>query len=212
MSRALKIGTVAITIVLFAGLLVPLIWWRSLRRGVVLNSPDHRFSVHLVGRFSRPIFPLTHSVYASVYDASEKVTHERLVHSGDYMDPWFDLWYPQRLWVDDRILRLTRPNDKALTDFDRITVRNLSSQRIGFLQVNCRDMYLFLDIADGEVKHITAPMQANYTDYSWIAVEGQFSNKNDIKYAAKNFSIGNGSKHYSIDIKDQSVELTLDAD
>jgi hypothetical protein len=186
---------------------VPLAWWLSLRREVALTSPNGRYSVHLTGRFSRPVFPMMHTVYASVSASGIEVVRRRQIHTGDWMDPWFDLWYPQHIWVNDDILRLTRPEDEALSEYDEVTIRNSASRTVRLLRINCRDMFLVLDIAPGQVKIFHAPNQAQYSEHSWLKIDGQFSDGYDLKAIGKNFAVF-GRTNYSIDIGDDRVDMT----
>jgi hypothetical protein len=202
---------IVLPILVATGLLVgvPLAWWLSLRREVALTSPNGRYSVHLAGRFSRPIFGVMHTVYASVLDSGNEVVGGRQIHTGDWMDPWFDLWYPRQIWVNNDILRLTRPQDEALNEYDQITVRNSASRTVRLLRVDCRDMFLILDITPGQVKTLQAPKQARYSEHSWLKVDGQFSDGRDLQAIGKNFTVF-GRAHYSIDIRDDKVEMTID--
>ncbi len=201
-----------ILVLVAAGLLVgvPLAWWLSLRRQVALTSPNGRYSVHLAGRFGRPVFGLMHTVYTSVFDGSNEVVNGRQIHTGDWMDPWFDLWYPRHVWVNNSILRLTRPQDEALNEYDQISVRNSASRTVRFFRIDCRDMFLLLDITPGQVVFLQAPMQGRYSEYSWLEVDGQFADERDVQAIGKNFTVSKRGARYSIDIRDDRVELTLD--
>jgi hypothetical protein len=207
MRRIRRLVLVIVAVGLLAG--GPLAWWLSLRREVALASPNGRYSVHLTGRFGRPVFGLMHTVYATVIDSSNEVVSDHEIHTGDWMDPWFDLWYPRHIWVNNNILRLTRPQDEALKEFDEITVRNSASQTVRLLRVDCRDMFLLLEITPGQVVFLQAPMQRRYSEYSWLEVDGQFADERALKAIGKNFTISQGGARYSIDIRDERVELTL---
>ena len=188
---------------------VPLAWWLSLRREVAITSPNGRYSVHLTGRFSRPTFPLMHTVYASVFVGGTEVVGGHQIHTGDWMDPWFDLWYPRQMWVNNDILRLTRPQDEELDEYDWITVRNSASRTVRLLRISCRDMFLLLDISPGQVKMLQATQQARYSEHSWLKVDGQFSDGRNLQAIGKNFTVFGGA-YYKIDIRDDRVEMTKD--
>ena len=188
---------------------VPVAWWSSLRSEVVLASPSGRYSVRLVGRFGRPVFLLDHKVYASVFDAKKEVVAGRQIHTGDWMDPWFDIEYPRRIWVNDTTLRFTRPTDEALAEHDQVTIRNSASAKVGLLQIQSRDMFLVLDLAPGDTAILQAPKQSRYSGRSWVDVDGQFSDGRQVQYAGKNFDVF-GPARYNINIRDDRVDLTID--
>ena len=208
MSRIRRVIIVLVAAALIVG--IPLAWWLSLRRDVALKSPNGRYSVHLAGRFGRPIFGVMHTVYARVFDGSNEIVSRRQIHTGDWMDPWFDLWYPRHIWVDNNILRLTRPQDEALNEYDQITVRNSASATVRFFRIDCRDKFLLLDITPGQEVFLQAPMQGGYSDYSWLNVDGEFADARDLQAIGKNFSVSKRGARYRIDIRDDKIELTLD--
>jgi hypothetical protein len=208
MSRIPRVVLVLVVVGLLVG--VPLALWLSLRREVALASPNGSYSVHLTGRFGRPVFGVMHTVYARVFDGSNEVVSGREIHTGDWMDPWFDLWYPRHIWVNNSILRLTRPEDEALNEYDQITVRNSASRTVRFFRIDCRDMFLLLDITPGQVVVLQAPMQGRYTEYSWLEVDGQFADERDLQATGKNFTVSKRGARYSIDIRDERVDLTLE--
>jgi hypothetical protein len=208
MSRIRRFTKLLVVVGLLVG--VPVAWWLSLRSEVALVSPNGRYSLHLAGRFGRPVFGVFHTVYASGFDGPNQMVSRRQIHTGDWMDPWFNLWYPRRIWLDDTILRLTRPQDEALNEYDQITVRNSASRTIRFLRIDCRDMFLLLDISPGQVVFLQAPMQARYSERPWLEVDGQFADERDVQAIGKNFTVFGRGARYSIDIRDDRVELTLD--
>jgi len=147
-------------------------------------------------------------VYASVLDGGNQVVSGRQIHTGDWMDPWFDLWYPRSIWVDDTTLRLTRPQDESLNEHDEIIVRNSASQTVRLLRIDCRDMFLLLDIAPGQITTLHAPKQARYSQYSSLGIDGQFANESNME-AIGRFTVFSRAR-YNIDIRDDKVEITID--
>jgi hypothetical protein len=192
----------------------PLLWWQSLRSEISFAAPDGQHTVRMVGRFGRPLFPLIHSVYAEVYNGSERNAGPHRIHWGDWMDPWFDLWYPRSIWIDSRVLRLTRLQDESLDDYDEIVIRNVASTTVSLLRISCRDMFLLVDLHPGQVVTIEAPMQRTYMERSWLEVDGEFADGGFIGRTAKNFTIPGGTDEklgarYNVDVTDSGITLIL---
>lgn len=64
------------------------------------SSPRGTYTVRLTGRKDRPKVPfVSHRVVFSVSRDKEVFLANKYLHSGDWFDPSFDLWYPEHTWV-----------------------------------------------------------------------------------------------------------------
>src|SRR5215213_1569203 len=73
------------------------------------SSPNGTYVVRLFGQKDRPKVPMvSHEVVFSVTREGKALSADNFFHSGDWLDPSFDLIYPQHSWVKENVLHFYR--------------------------------------------------------------------------------------------------------
>ena len=71
------------------------------------------------------------------------------LHSGDWLDPSFDLLYPQHTWVRVDLLHFHRKEFFDEGRRESIIIQNRTNRVIQYLQVTSVDSFLLFDILPG---------------------------------------------------------------
>jgi hypothetical protein len=174
------------------------------------SSPNGTYIVRLTGRKDRPkILFVTHEVFFSVTKNGKEFLSNKYIHSGDWLDASFDSSYPQHAWVNEDRLHFYKQDFFRDGQPETIVVQNKTQKEIPYLRVTSVDAFLLFDIRPGaEFKLIVSGPRA---DNRWISVEGEFSDRQNIK-ESQGFVFDKGKKGpYTYHITLNSDKTTIDS-
>jgi hypothetical protein len=148
-------------------------YWRVFRAPVVLrtNSPANTYSVVLNGRSDRPWLLEDHSVRFTISKGNEVVISQRLLHTGDALDPAYYILYPQHAWVSENVLHLYNELyfNRLGGSIGTVVVTNNSALTIKYMLVKAADAHLLLDLTPGSTATLQIPPPGG--DWEWFYVE-----------------------------------------
>ncbi|MCA1568078.1 MAG: hypothetical protein LC803_21035 [Acidobacteria bacterium] len=73
------------------------------------SSPGKTYTVSLAGNKDRPHIPaISHEVRFNVLKRTETFLSDDHLFSGDWLDPSFEVLYPQHNWISENVLRFGR--------------------------------------------------------------------------------------------------------
>lgn len=107
------------------------------------TSPQGTYTIDFTGQRDRPVVPLVdHSVRFNVFKDGKPFASDKDLHSGDWLDPSFDLLFPQHQWLSDKTLHLYREEYRRETPHDSVVVTNntdseIASRRRGVGRRDC---------------------------------------------------------------------------
>src|SRR5829696_1819241 len=157
------------------------------------TSPQGTYTVQLTGQQDRPRIPFVeHEVRFSVTRDEKAHLANKFLHSGDWMDPSFELWYPEHSWLNEHVLQFYKKEFRSDGAQESVLVVNKTSETILYLRVASVDTFLILDAAPGSATTLT--VSAPRTDSRWISVEGEFAGGRSIKREGVGFAIPKGQK------------------
>jgi hypothetical protein len=165
------------------------------QRDVVLttSSPKGTYTVRLTGQRDRPKVPLlSHQVLFSVNKDGKEVLTNEYLHSGDWLDPSFDVLYPQHNWVREDMLHFYRKEFFDEAGRESIVIVNRTDRVIHYLQVTSVDSFLLFDIPPGALTTLVA--SAPRSDLRWLAAEGEFVDGRKIERYGADFLLHSVSK------------------
>lgn len=152
------------------------------------SSPGKTYTVHLAGQKDRPHIPaISHKVYFSVLKNSENFLSDKQVHSGDWLDPSFEISYPRHTWVSENVLSFYRNEYFSKGTLNTLTVVNSTNEIIKYLRVISDCMVLLFDIQPKSMTELSIP--APRGNLKWVSVEGEYSEGRSIKKNGVDFVI-----------------------
>ena len=147
----------------------------------------------MTGQRDRPRVPFVeHEVRFSVTKDAKAFLANKFLHSGDWLDPSFESWYPEHSWLSDQILQFYKKKFRSDGAQESILVVNKTNQTIQYLRVTSIDTFLLLDTAPGFAT--TLAVSAPRSDSRWISVEGEFAGGSPINREEAGFAIVKGQK------------------
>ena len=150
------------------------------------SSPRGTYTVRLTGRKDRPRVPfVNHQVFFSVSRGEKVFLANKYLHSGDWLDPSFDLWYPEHKWVSEDILQFYKNEFLSEGQHESIVVVNKTKETIQYLRVASVDIFLLFNVQPGSTTTLT--VSAPRGDSSWIDVDGEFPEGRSIKHNGVGF-------------------------
>ena len=157
------------------------------------TSPKGTYTVRLTGRKDRPRIPFVdHKVRFSVTKGEKLFLADKFLHSGDWLDPSFELWYPENSWLSENILQFYKKEFRSDGAQESIIVLNKTAETIPFLRIVSVDTFLLFDVQPGTQS--TLMVSASRTDSRWVSVEGELSGHRAIKSAEEGFVVAAGQK------------------
>lgn len=152
------------------------------------TSPAQTYTVRISGRQNRPRLPVvTHMAWFSVTRGSEAFLVNEYLHSGDWLDPSFDIAYPQQNWPSENVLHLFREESFSGGEPNRIIVKNSSGESLKYLLVVSIDAHLLLDVRPKSQIELKVPPQRG--DVFFVSVEGQFNDGHAHKRVGQNCAV-----------------------
>lgn len=180
-------------LVLPGTLLVSLLVYKiAARPQVFLNtsSPRGTYTVQLAGPSGGARIPaIYHEVQFSVRKQERAFLSNEHLHSGDLLDPSFDLLYPQRTWINDGVLFFYREEFFSKGTPDTLTIRNNTDREINYLRVRADCMFLLFDVRPMSTIELSVPPPRG--NLRWVGVEGQYSDGQRIQEHGADFIIRN---------------------
>lgn len=144
------------------------------------TSPKGTYTVQLTGLKDRPKVPfVSHKVLFSVSKGDKVLLSNEYLHSGDWLDPSFDLSYPEHRWVSDDILHFYRKELFNDDQHESIVILNKTGETIQYIRVTSVDTLLLFDLRP--VSTTTLAVSTPRGDSRWINVEGEFLGGRRIK-------------------------------
>jgi len=157
------------------------------------TSPKGTYTVRLTGRKDRPRIPfVNHEVRFSVTKGEKLFLSDKFLHSGDWLDPSFELWYPENSWFSENILQFYKREFRSDGAQESIIVLNKTAQTIPFLRIVSVDTFLLFDVQAGTAS--TLAVSAPRTDSRWVSVEGELAGHHAIKSAEEGFVLAAAQK------------------
>jgi hypothetical protein len=173
------------------------------------TSPKGTYTVRLTGRKDRPRIPFVeHGVRFSVTKGEKPFLADKFLHSGDWLDPSFELWYPENSWLTENILQFYKREFRSDGAQESIVVLNKTAETILFLRIASVDTFLLFDVQPGTAS--TLAVSAPRTDSRWASVEAELSGHRAIKSAEKGFVVAAGQKGpfvYYIYVKEDGISI-----
>jgi hypothetical protein len=173
------------------------------------SSPKGSYVVSLTGRKDRPKLPMVnHEVRFSLAKTGKASLTNKYLHSGDWFDPSFDLLYPQHNWVQENVLQFYKEEFFNEGERQSIVVQNKTKRGIGYLRVTSIDSFLLFDIQPGAT--ITLVVSAPRADNTWITVEGEFFELQQIRQTGVGFLFPKGRKGpfaYNVYVNEDDVTI-----
>lgn len=166
------------------------------------SSPKGSYVVSLSGRKDRPKLPMvSHEVSFSVTKDGKASSTNNYLHSGDWLDPSFDILYPQHEWITENVLHFYRKEFFNEGERESILVQNKTTKVIEYLRVTSVDSFLLFDVQPDAT--ITLVISGPRADNRWVTVEGEFSDRQRIKRTGIGFLFAKDAKGpftYQVDI------------
>jgi len=160
---------------------------------VTTTSPKGTYTVRLTGRKDRPRIPFVeHEVRFSVSKGERLFLADKFLHSGDWLDPSFELWFPENSWLSENILQFYKREFRSDGAHESIVVLNKTAETILYLRIVSVDTFLLFDVQPGAAS--TLAVSAPRTDSRWVSVEGEFSGHRAIKSAEAGFVVAAAQK------------------
>ncbi len=157
------------------------------------SSPKGIYRVSFIGQQSRPKVPfVSNEVVFSVTKNGSDFLKNKYFHSGDWLDPSFDLLYPQHQWRRDDLVHFYRQEYFNQGERESIVVENKTRKVIPYLRVTSVDSFLMFEIQPGASS--TLVVSAPRTDNRWVNVEGEFLDGKKIKNQGVGFLFKPGQK------------------
>lgn len=183
------LGTVVIFGVMGVG--VWLLWLRVTAINSVFlttTSPAQTYTVRISGRKERPRVPFVmNTSWFSVNKGSEDFLQNEYLHSGDWLDPSFDILYPEHNWPSENVLHFFRGEYFKGGEARRVVVKNSSSQAMKYVLVVSLDTHLLFDVQPNSQIELKVP--PGRADTAYISVEGQYSDGRALKRIGQNFGV-----------------------
>ena len=137
------------------------------------TSPKETYVVRLTGRKDRPRVPFrVHQVLFSVSSDEKVLLADKHLHSGDWLDPSFELWFPEHTWVSDDVLQFYKKEFFDAGQHESIVVVNKTKEIIQYLRVTSVDTFLLFSLQPEFSR--TLVVSPPRTDSRWIKAEGEF--------------------------------------
>lgn len=160
---------------------------------LTITSPNGNYTVSLAGQKDRPKLPfVSHEVRFSVTKEGKETSTNNFLHSGDWLDPSFALWYPQHKWITENGLQFYKEEFFNDGQRERISVQNKTDKVIEYLRVTSIDSFLLFDIPPGATTTLT--VSPPRSDNRWISVTGEFRDRQQIGQKGEGFSFGKDRK------------------
>lgn len=172
------------------------------------SSPRGTYTIELSGRKERAVLPISQTVHFSTLKNGKPLLSNKYLHSGDWLDPSFEILYPDHRWVGENILKFYREENSSKGSQDSIVISNQTGKVINYLRVTSNDLFLLFDVQPGsETKLSVSPSMG---DLRWISVEGELSEKQSIAKNGVDFIIPkglNGPFLYNIYITEEGTAI-----
>jgi hypothetical protein len=126
----------------------------------------------------RVIHPVEGQVQHS--DRGERITSDRLIHSGDAMDISFELAYPKHAWINENTLYFWSVRHRRQDNLYTLLISNTSDKLIRYLRIKTWDLFFVFDVQP------RSRVKLFFTDRSEgksISAEGMFEDGSTIDYA-----------------------------
>jgi hypothetical protein len=165
-------------------------WEREAQPFLSISSPDKTYSITFSGQRDRPTFPFKdHSVYMEIRKAGEFVRRSTKFLSGDWLDPSFDMLFPNHQWIGNNTLLLYRDQYRQDTALDTVEVINSSDITVRYLGIRSQDCAILLDIKP----HSTTTFQISGArgDSKSVFVEGQLTAETALPNQGAAFDVQN---------------------
>jgi hypothetical protein len=176
---------------------------------LITTSPKGTYTVRLTGQKDRPkVLFVTHQVLFSVSEGEKVLLANEYLHSGDWLDPSFDLSYPEHTWVSDDILQFYKKKFFDEGQHKSIVVINKTKEMIQYLRVTSVDTFLLFGVRPESTTTLTVSPPRR--DSEWIEVEGEFLGGRRIKGDGVAFLIPkgkNGPFAYYVYINENSLTI-----
>lgn len=171
------------------------------------SSPQGTYTISFMGQRGRPLVPLVnHSVSFKVLKGGKPLVSDRDLHSGDWLDPSFDILFPQHAWSNDKTLHLYRDQNRRETPHDSVLVTNTSNSEIEYLIVRSIDTVILLDVTPGSTSQFSVSRAR--ADFKPVFVEGEFRGGRKISYG-ESFDIPKRPEFstYQIKISENGISI-----
>jgi hypothetical protein len=165
-------------------------WKRESQPFLSISSPDRTYNITFSGRRDRPTIPFTdHSVYMEITKAGEFVRRSTKFLSGDWLDPSFDMLFPNHQWIGNNTLLLYREQYRQDTALDTVEVINTSDITVSYIGIRSQDCAILLDIKP----HSTTTFQISgaRSDSKSVFVEGQLTHQTALPSQGAGFDVQN---------------------
>lgn len=113
------------------------------------TSPSGAYTVNLTGRKDRPFLTPNTVSYHALKGGEPFLRGAGLHKTWDFMDPWFELMYPDHRWVSDNALQLYNGRLFHGREPDTLIVVNRAGRAVKHLRVASGDQILLFDIEPG---------------------------------------------------------------
>jgi hypothetical protein len=177
---------------------------------LTIRSPDDKLMLRLKGDPTRPMTPIIdHSVYFDLFRNGQPVVANKYLHWGDWFDPSFNDSYRQHDWVTNSVIRFSWES-LAGTKCDQLVVRVDTTERINYLYIESKDLFLVFNPGPGSQFTLCAFPQSWKSSMSWVEVEGEFADGKAIPWKGTNFIIDHtpGPFEYQISITSDAVDIS----
>ncbi len=174
------IGCAVFLLTLIAGVLI---YWRFGYYVVWLSStsPNQKYTVEMTGDKGSGGILISSAVKYNILINGERITSDRLVHSGDAMDISFELAYPNHSWINENTLLFWSDRHRRQDNLDSLLLSNTSDKSIRYLRLKTGDDLFF--VFDVQPQSQARVLFTHRSAGKSISVEGAFENGSTFDYA-----------------------------
>ena len=169
---AVLVGTFAAGITIRWWFADPAVWLSS-------TSANHKYTVELTGDKGRGCILIPSVVNYNILVDGNRLTRNRLAHSGDAMDISFEIAYPEHAWIDNNTLRFWSNRHRREDNLDTLLISNNTHKVVRFLRITAWDMFFVFDVQPYSQLEL---FFTHRSEGKGILVEGEFEDGSLIDY------------------------------
>jgi len=164
---------------LIAGLAI---YWRYGYYAVWLSStsPNQNYTVEMTGDKGRGGLLIPSKVKYNILIRGERITSDRLIHSGDAMDISFELAYPKHAWINENTLHFWSDRHRRQDKLDTLLISNTSDKVISYLRIKTWDLFFVFDVQPRSQLKL---FFTHLSEGKLISAEGMFEDGSTLDYA-----------------------------
>jgi len=209
-SNSVWLGLAFLSIV-FGGLAVYLLginpWRRDVQPFLSISSPDKRYTINFTGQKDRPLIPFgDHSVAMEITKHGEILLKRTKFLSGDWLDPSFEILFPNHQWIGNNTLLLYRDQYRRDTPLDTVEVINSSDITIRYIGIRSVDCAILLDISPHSTR--TFQLSRARSDSQSVFVEAQLTQEKALHSQGAGFDVQNMEPLVlKIDVSERAITI-----